>query len=176
MTNWTNMFRSGIIAGYKTKIITLTFTAMDATSQYDAVGALVEVPNFASAVGRGATIRRIWMELNNNAIAPQFELHFFKASDVTVAANNDTWTSIAAEFAKRAGYIIMPAMAKPSGSGTIDLVRCQSDDYGQALNFQVTCDSDKTSLWCKPKLLTSGISFAGTPGNTLKVMMEIEQS
>jgi hypothetical protein len=163
-------------AGYKTKIITLTFTCMDATSQYDAVGALAEVPNFASAVGRGATIRRIWMELNNNAIFPQFELHFFKASDVTVAADNVTWTSIAAEFAKRAGYIIMPTMAKPAGSGTIDLVRCQSDDYGQALNMQITCDSDKTSLWCKPKLLTSGISFAATPGNTLKVMLEIEQS
>jgi len=165
-----------VAAGYKTKIITLSFTCVDATSQYDAVGALVEVPNFASANGRAATIRRIWMELNNNAIAPQFELHFFKASDVTVAADNVTWTSLAAEFAKRAGYIIMPAMAKPSGSGTIDLVRCQSDDYGQALNFQATCDADKTSLWCKPKLLTSGISFAGTPGNTLKVMLEIEQS
>ena len=164
-------------AGYKTKIITLSFTGIGATSQYDAVGSLAELANFASANSRAATIRRIWMELNNNAIIPQFELHFFKATDVTVAADNDTWTSLAAEFAKRAGYIIMPALAKPAGSGTIDLVRCQSDDYGQALNMQITCDSDKTSIWCLPKLLTAGgTSFADAPGNTLKVMIEIEQS
>lgn len=167
---------SPVEAGYKTAVIVCTFAGIGATSQYDAVGALVEVPGWASAVGRGATLRKMRITCANNAIAPQFEVHFFKASDVTVAADNVTWTELAAETTKRAGYIIMPTLSKAAGSGTIDFVRVQSDDYGQALNFQVTCDSDKTSLWMKLKLLTTGISFATTPGDAIKVIMEIEQS
>lgn len=163
-------------AGYKTKIITLTFTGTGATSQYDAVGALQEVPGWASAIGRGATLRKMRVTCDNNAIAPQFEVHFFKASDVTIAADNASWTELAAEYAKRAGYIIMPALAKAAGSGTIDFVRAQSDDYGQSLNFQVTCDPTQTSLWMGLKLLTTGISFAAAPGNAIHVIMEIEQS
>lgn len=167
----------GVVAGYKTKVITATFTAVGAYSQYDAVGALVELAGWAAAMGGGATLRRLWIECNKNDITPQFELHFFRASDATVAADNVTWTSLAAEFAKRAGYLIMPVLAKPAGSGTIDLVRCQSDDYGNSTDMQMTCDSDKTSLWLKLKLLTSGgVTFASAPGSTIKVIMEIEQS
>lgn len=163
-------------AGYNTKTIVCTFTGIGATAQYEAVGALVEVPNWAAAVGRGATLKKMTITCDNNTINPQFEVHFFKASDVTVAADNVTWTELAAETLKRAGHIIMPALSKPSGSGTIDFVRAQHDDYGVPLDFQATCDSDKTSLWMKLKLLTSGISFASAPGNTIKVIMEIEQS
>ncbi len=163
-------------AGYKTKSITVTFTGTGATAQYDAVGALQEVPGWASAVGRAATLRKMRVTCDNNAIAPQFEVHFFKASDVTIAADNASWTELAAEYAKGAGYIIHPVLAKALGSGTIDFVRSQSDDYGQALNFQVTCDPTQTSLWMGLKLLTSGISFAAAPGNAIHVIMEIEQS
>lgn len=165
-----------VVAGYKTKRLSVVFTGIGATSQYDAVGTLTEVANWASAVGRGATLRRAWVEVNNNAIAPQFELHFFNASNPTVAADNVTWTSLAADAAKRAGYLIMPACAKPSGSGTIDIVRAQNDDYGGSLDMQMTCAAASTSLWLALKLLTSGISFAGSPGNTITVIMEIEQS
>jgi hypothetical protein len=149
---------------------------MDATSHYDAVGALVEIPNWARAAGGSATIREMRISVNNNAIAPQFEVHFFRNSDATVAADNVTWTEIAAEYAKRAGFIIMPACAKATGSGTIDMVRAQADDYGQALSKEITCAAGATSIWVKLKLLTSGISFAGTPGNTIVLSMVREQS
>jgi hypothetical protein len=166
-----------IVAGYKTKRLSVTFTGIGATAQYDMVGALTEIPNWASAVGRGATLRRLWIEVNNNAIAPQFELHFFNASNPTVAGDNVTWTSLAADSAKRAGYLNVPACAKPAGSGTIDIVRAQApDDYGASLDMQMTCAAASTSLWLALKLLTSGISFAGSPGNTITVVMEIEQS
>jgi hypothetical protein len=168
--------QSPVSAGYLTKSIVRIFAGIGATSQYDAVGALVEVPNWASAVGRGATLRKMRITCANNAIAPQFEVHFFKASDVTVAADNASWTELDADTLKRAGYIIMPTLAKAAGSGTIDFVRCQHDDYGQALNFQVTCDPAQTSLWMKLKLLNSGITFANSPGDAIKVIMEIEQS
>lgn len=166
-----------VVAGYKTKRLSVTFTGTGATSQYDAVGTLAEVANWASAVGRGATLRRAWIEVNNNAIAPQFELHFFNASNPTVAADNVTWTSLAADAAKRAGYLQVPVCSKPSGSGTIDLVRAQApDNDGYSLDMQMTCAAASTSLWLALKLLTSGISFAAAPGNTITVIMEIEQS
>lgn len=165
-----------VVAGYKLKRINATFTGIGATSQYDAVGTLTEIPNWATANGRGATIREIRISVNNNAIAPQFELHFFNASDATVAADNVTWTELAADYTKRAGYVIMPACAKATGSGTIDMVRAQSDDYGQSLAKEVVCAAGSTSVWLALKLLTTGISFAGSPGNTIAVAMVIEQS
>ena len=165
-----------VSAGYKLKRINATFTGIGATSQYDAVGTLTEIPNWATANGRGATIREIRISVNNNAIAPQFELHFFNASDATVAADNVTWTELAADYTKRAGYVIMPACAKATGSGTIDMVRAQSDDYGQSLAKEVVCAAGSTSVWLALKLLTTGISFAGSPGNTIAVSMVIEQS
>jgi hypothetical protein len=163
-------------AGYTVVRTDTLFTGMDATSQYDAVGALVEIPNWARAAGGSATIREMRISVNNNAIAPQFEVHFFRNSDATVAADNVTWTEIAAEYAKRAGYVIMPACAKSTGSGTIDMVRSQADDYGQALSKEIACAAGATSIWVKLKLLTSGISFAGTPGNTIVLSTVREQS
>lgn len=168
--------QSPVVAGYKTVRSDILFTGMDATSQYDAVGALVEVPNWATANGRSATIREMRISVNNNAIAPQFEVHFFRASDVTVAADNASWTELAAEYAKRAGYIIMPVCAKASGSGTIDMVRAQLDDYGQGASKEISCASASSSIWIKLKLLTSGISFASTPGNQIVLSIVREQS
>lgn len=166
-----------IVAGYKTKRLSVTFAGIGATAQYDAVGTLTEVVGWASANGRGATLRRLWIEVNNNAIAPQFELHFFNASNPTVATDNVTWTSLAADAAKRSGYLQVPPCAKPTGSGTIDIVRAQApDNDGYSLDMQMTCAAASTSLWLALKLLTSGISFAGSPGNTITVVMEIEQS
>jgi hypothetical protein len=163
-------------AGYSAVRTDVLFTGMDATSQYDAVGALVEVPNWASAVGRSATIREMRISVNNNAIAPQFEVHFFRAADATVAADNASWTELAAEYAKRAGYIIMPACAKATGSGTIDMVRAQMDDYGQGMSKEITCAAASSSIWIKLKLLNSGISFAATPGNTIVLSIVREKS
>jgi len=42
--------------------------------------------------------------------------------------------------------------------------------------MQMTCAAESTSLWAALKLLTPGISFAAAPGNTITVVMEIEQS
>lgn len=163
--------------GYHTKRVNVTFTAIGAYSQYDNVGGLVEIPNWARSVGRSATIREARISVNKNDITPQFELHFFNASDATVAADNATWTEIAAEYAKRAGYIIMNACAKATGSGTIDMVRTQSDDYGLALSKEVVCAAGSTSAWLALKLLNSGgVTFANAPGNTIAVAMVIEQS
>lgn len=167
-----------VVAGYKTKRVDVVFTGMDATSQYDAVGALVEVPNWATAVGRSATIREMRISVNNNAIAPQFEVHFFRAADATVAADNVTWTELAADYAKRAGYVTMPACAKSTGSGTIDMVRAVHTDgeFGLGLSKEICCAAASSSIWIKLKLLNSGISFAGTPGNTIVLSMVLEQS
>jgi hypothetical protein len=163
-------------AGYTVVRSDTLFIGMDATSQYDAVGALVEIPNWARAAGGSATLREMRISVNNNAIAPQFEVHFFRNADATVAADNVTWTELAAEYAKRAGYILMPACSKAGGSGTIDVVRAQHDDYGQALSKEITCAPGATSIWVKLKLMTSGISFAGTPGNQIVLSMVREQS
>ncbi|MFA5378298.1 MAG: hypothetical protein WC455_21265 [Dehalococcoidia bacterium] len=163
-------------AGYTVVRSDTLFTGMAATSQYDAVGALVEIPNWARVAGGSATIREMRISVNNNAIAPQFEVHFFRNSDATVAADNVTWTELAAEYAKRAGYILMPACAKAGGSGTIDMVRSQHDDYGQSLSKEITCAAGATSIWVKLKLLNSGISFAATPGNQIVLSMVREQS
>lgn len=167
---------SNVVAGYKAKTIVCTFSGIGATAQYDAVGSLTEVPNWASSLGKGATLRRCTIEVNNNAITPQFELHFFKTSNPTVAADNVTWTTLFADSAKRVGYLVMPITAKPAGSGTIDYVISQSDDYGASLDMQMSCVSSSSSLWLALKLLNSGVSFAGSPGNTIKVILEIEQS
>lgn len=166
-----------VLPGWRQKRIEVTFTAIGAYSQYDNVGGIVEIPNWAASAGRGATIKEIRMSCDNNAIAPQFELHFFNASNPTVAADNITWTELAADYSKRSGYVIMPAMAKSSGSGTIDMVRCQSDDYGQPLGKEVCCAAASTSVWLALKLITaSGITFASAPGNTIRVVIIIEQS
>ena len=165
-----------VLPGYRQKRINVTFTAIGAYSQYDVVGGLTEIPNWAVANGRGATIKEIRISVNNNAIDPEFELHFFNASDATVGADNASWTELGAEYAKRAGYVKMPACAKATGSGTIDMVRAQSDDYGQPLGKEVVCAAGTTSVWMVPKLMTNGISFAGSPGNTIAVAMVIEQS
>lgn len=163
-------------AGYTVVCSDTLFTGMGATSQYDAVGALVEIQNWARVAGGSATIREMRISVNNNAIAPQFEVHFFRNSDVTVAADNVTWTELAAEYAKRAGYIMMPACSKAGGTGTIDMVRSQHDDYGNGLSKEITCAAGATSIWVKLKLMTSGISFAATPGNTIVLSMVREQS
>lgn len=164
-------------AGYTVVRSDAPFTGMDATSQYDAVGALVEIQNWARVAGGSATIREMRISVNNNAIAPQFEVHFFRNSDATVAADNASWTELAAEYPKRAGYIAFPvACAKSTGSGTIDMVRAQMDDYGQSLSKEITCAAGATSIWVKLKLMTSGISFAATPGNTIVLSTVREQS
>lgn len=166
-------------AGYPSKRVDVLFTGMDAYTQYDAVGALVEVPNWARANGRSATIREMRLSINNNAIAPQFEVHFYNAADATVAADNASWTEIAAEYAKRAGYITFPsACAKATGSGTIDMVRCVHDggDVGMGLSKEICCAAGSSSIWIKLKLLTTGISFASTPGNTIVLSIVREQS
>jgi hypothetical protein len=163
-------------AGYTVVRTDTTFVGMDATSQYDAVGALVEIANWARVAGGSATIREMRISVNNNAIAPQFEVHFFRNSDATVAADNVTWTELAAEYATRAGYILMPACAKAGGSGTIDMVRAQHDDYGNGLSKEITCAAGATSIWVKLKLMTSGISFAATPGNQIVLSIVREQS
>ena len=164
-------------AGYTVVRSDTLFTGMDATSQYDAVGALVEIQNWARVAGGSATIREMRISVNNNAIAPQFEVHFFRNSDATVAADNASWTELAAEYPKRAGYIAFPvACAKSTGSGTIDMVRAQMDDYGQSLSKEITCAAGATSVWVKLKLLNSGISFAATPGNTIVLSTVREQS
>lgn len=163
-------------AGYTVVRSDTLFTGMDDISQYDAVGALVEIQNWARVAGGSATIREMRISVNNNAIAPQFEVHFFRTSDPTVAADNVTWTELAAEYAKRAGYILMPACSKATGSGTIDMVRAQHDDYGNGLSKEIACAAGSTSIWVKLKLMTTGISFAATPGNTIVLSMVREQS
>jgi hypothetical protein len=167
---------SKLIAGYDSNRVDVLFTGIGATAQYEVVGALVEVPNWASSVGRSATIREMRISVNNNAIAPQFEVHFFRASDVTYAADNAPWTEIAAEYAKRAGYIIMPACAKATGSGTIDMIRAQLDDYGQAASKEITCAAASSSIWIGLKLIASGISFAVSPGNSIVLSIVREKS
>lgn len=165
-----------VVAGWKQKRIEVSFTAIGAYSQYDNVGGLVEIPNWAAANGRGAAIKEIRLSCDNNAIVPQFEMHFFNASNPTVAADNAPWTELAADYVKRSGYVILPVMAKSTGSGTIDMIRCQSDDYGQSLGKEVCCAAGSTSAWVALKLLTSGITFANSPGNAIKAAIIIEQS
>mgnify|MGYP000926164806 CR=1 FL=1 len=165
-----------IVAGAKIYRKNVTFTAVGAYSQYDQVGALTEVTNWAAFNGGGATVREIRISINKNDITPQFEVHFYNSSTVTMAGDNGTWTELAADYTKRAGYVIMPACAKPSGSGTIDLVRAQSDNYGYPLGKEVCCASDSTSVWMALKLISAATTFASSPGSTIAVAMAIEQS
>ena len=168
-----------VVAGARVKRFDATFTGIGAYSQYDVVGALTKISDWASANGRSARVIDARISVANNAIVPQFELHFFKTSDPTFAADNVTWTELDADYAKRAGYIQFPACAKAGGSGTIDFVRAQHTDaeYGTALSREISCAFDSSDIWVGLKLMNAaGVSFAAAPGNTIRLVMLAEQS
>lgn len=164
--------------GYSGKRVDVVFTATGTYSQYDVVGILTEVPNWAGMNGGPATIRDMRITVNNNAITPQFEVHFFKQSTPTIPADNVTWGELFADYTKRAGYIQMPVCAKATGSGTIDFVRAQHLDaeYGVGLGREIACATGLTSIWIALKLISSGgCIFASSAGNTIVLTMLLEQ-
>jgi hypothetical protein len=163
--------------GYSGKRVDVVFTATGTYSQYDVVGALTEVPSWAGMNGGPSTIRDMRITVNNNAITPQFEVHFFKAANPTVAADNVAWTELFADYTKRAGYIQMPICAKATGTGTIDFVRAQHLDaeYGVALGREIACATGLTSIWVALKLISTATTFASGAGNSVVLTMLLEQ-
>lgn len=163
--------------GYSGKRVDVVFTAIGNYSQYDVVGALVEIPNWCDQNGGPATIREMRISVDNNAITPQFEVHFFNSATPTFAADNVTWTELFVDRAKRCGYMQMPVCSKASGSGIIDFVRSQHLDaeYGCGLGREIAAASGKTSVWVGLKLISAAVTFASAPGNTIVLSMLIEQ-
>jgi hypothetical protein len=163
--------------GYKYQKTKLSFSGIGAYTINDQVGALVELPNFASEKGGSGRITELRIACAKKTCLPQFEVHFFKAATPTLAGNNEPWSEIFADEDIRAGYIIMPVLAVAAGAAGTDFSRAQHDDYGAALSKDIKCAAAATSIWAALKLInTPGTMFDSTPGNAISVHMGWEQS
>jgi hypothetical protein len=154
----------------------LAFTAIGAYSAYDRVGALVELPNWSRSAGGGAILLGLRLCASKKSINPVLRVHFYRASNPTLADDNAQWKDLFADDDKRGGYIDMPAMTTAADTTNSDCSRSLHDQYGQPLGYAMTCGTSLTSLWVALEILNpGGTAFDSSPGNTIDVILIWEQ-
>lgn len=165
-----------VVAGSRNKSTAITFTGIGTYSAYDVVGALVELPNFASANGRGGVIRELGIRAYKKSMTCQFRVHFFKANDPTLAADNAQWKELWADRAKWGGWVDLPALSTAADTGNSDCSRCISDNYGTGLSKFIACAAGTTSIWAALEIITPGATaFDSSPGNSIELRVNWEQ-
>jgi hypothetical protein len=164
-----------VVAGYKYQKAKLTFTATGAYTINDVVGILVELPNFATAIGRAGRITEMRVVCSKKTCLPQFEVHFFKSVPATWSADNAAYDARFADEDARAGFVTMSPLVAPSGAATIDYSRIQHNDNGDALSKDI-CTTTTTSLWVGLKLINTPAVAFDAGGNTISVHIGWEKS
>lgn len=165
-----------VVAGSQYVYDVVTFTATGAYSAGDVLGTIAALVNFASSNGRGGIIRELGVRCNKKSMTFALRLHFFNASDPTVAADNAQWKELWADRAKWKGYVDLPALATAADVAGSDCSRIVHDNQGQGLSKFVGCDALSTSIWIVPEITTVGATaFDGAPGNTVEIRIGWER-
>jgi len=165
-----------MVAGWDMHKAKLTFTAIGAYTVNDVVGAMVELPNFATVAGRGGRVTELRIVCSKKTCLPQFEVHFFNAIPTVWAADNFAYDARFADENARCGFITMSPLVTPAGAAAIDYSRIQHDDQGSALSKDMVTTLG-TSLWVGLKLInTPAVAFDAAPGNTISVHLGWEKS
>jgi hypothetical protein len=156
--------------------IKLQFTAIGAYSAYDRVGALVELTGWGNLPGGGGVLRGLRLCASKKSINPVIRVHFYRASDPTLAADNAQWIDKFSDDDKRTGYMDMPAMSTAADTSNSDCSRSLHDQYGLPLGMPMVCGTGLTSLWVALEVLNpGGTAFDSSPGNTIDVILIWEQ-
>ena len=135
---------SDIISGTFTRPNnTTTYSAYDVVSDNATTTTLVELQNVGRTEGGTGYITEIRIVANQKSISPRFRVHFFNASNPTVASDNNTHKELYADTSKRLGYWIMPAMDTAADTANSDMSR--SSDLTVKMPFK--CASNSTSLY-----------------------------
>lgn len=167
---------NNVVAGSQYVYDVVTFTGVGAYSANDVLGSIAALANFALANGRGGIIRELGVRVNKKSMNFALRLHFFNASDPTIAADNAQWKELWADRAKWKGYIDLPALSTAADSGNSDCSRIVHDNYGQGLSKFIGCAAGSTSIWIIPEITAVGsTAFDSAPGNTVELRIGWER-
>ena len=165
-----------VVAGSQYVYDVVTFIGTGAYSAGDVLGTIAALVNFASSNGRGGIIRELGVRCNKKSMTFALRLHFFNASDPTVAADNAQWKELWADRAKWKGYVDLPALTTAADVAGSDCSRIVHDNQGQGLSKFIGCGSLSTSIWIVPEITTVGATaFDGAPGNTVEIRIGWER-
>lgn len=86
------------------------YAAGDVVSNNTSTTTLIDLANLVRANGASAYIVRVSLSTDKKSITPRFRVHFYNASDPTVAADNAAYKNLYADIAKYLGFVDLPAM------------------------------------------------------------------
>jgi hypothetical protein len=87
---------------------TTNYTAGDAVSNSTGATTIITLANAVRAVGASAYIVRVAVYTDKISITPRFRVHFYNASDATLAVDNAGFKELYTETAKHLGYVDLP--------------------------------------------------------------------
>jgi hypothetical protein len=130
--------------------VSVEFTRTTGTTGYDAndavlpaAGGLVELPLCGRVPGGSGYITELRLATNKKSMTSATRIHFFNASNPTIAADGATWKDLYADAAKRIGYYDMPPFNTAADATNSDMSR--SMDITVRLPF--VCAAATKSLW-----------------------------
>lgn len=180
----TYSFSHGIVAGEAvlgkvggiTNRVSAEMTRATDTTSYDigdivlpAAGGVVTLSNVARVLGGSGYITGIRLTTNKKSITPRFRIHFFKASNPTLSADNAAWQDKYADIDKRVGYWDMPPMT--TGTDTTNSDMSRTLDYSMRIPFK--CADDTKDLYFALEALDA---FAPANGEKFSVVIHAENN
>lgn len=118
------------------------YTVGDAVSNSASATTLLAFP-VARVAGGSGYIVKIRLSTDKKSIAPRFRLHFFNASNPTLAADNAAYQEVYADNAKRIGWYDLPAMSTAADATNSDCSRT----VDMNCRIPYTCAAGSTTLY-----------------------------
>jgi hypothetical protein len=159
---WTDVSWIGSVSGHIDRI-SVEITNTTGTTAYaanDVVGTLTQMPSFARVNAGMGYITELRLATNKKSITPRFRVHFFNASNPTVAADNAQYEDVYADVGKRMGYIDLPNMTSAAGTVSTNMSRAIASGGSTGIPKPFVCAAGTSSVWVLMETLD-----AFTPGS-----------
>lgn len=101
------------------------YIAGDVVSNSTSASTLIELANAVRSAGGSGYIVAIRLSTDKKSITPRFRVHFFNASNPTVAVDNAQWKEVYADASKRLGYVDLNSMTTGADTTNSDMSRAQ---------------------------------------------------
>lgn len=152
--------------GGKLNVVSVEFTRPANNTPYsigdailNAAGTLVEVPLFARINGGSGYIFKIRIAYNTKSVTPQLCIHFFNASNPTIAADNVNWKDLYADESKRIGNHTMPnPLSTAQDAANSNMSSTEDNDM---VRFAFQCVPGTRSIWIALETLTAFTPVSG---------------
>jgi hypothetical protein len=161
--------------------VSVTFTLANPGAAYiandvvlPAAGGLVALPDMARIDGGGGHIIGLMLSTNKKSITPRFRVHFFNASDPTLAADNAPWKDLYADASKRQGFYDLPAMTTAVDTTNSNMSRTFDTMGGnQGVYLPFVCAAGSRSLYIALEPLDG---FTPDNGQSFTIKIKVLQS